>query len=392
VRHGAGRWVALAAGVSIALAFAGPAAWGAESSPLRIGLFVPGGGEAPAAGGPASLGMEVRRGAEIAIRSANRERGVRGRTLALVTTPSDLPWGSAAPALVKMMQEDHPAAILGALDARTAHLAEQIVTRARGTSIFVTTWATESTLTRINVPWFFRIVPDDDLQARRLAGEIFTARGIRRAAAWVGDGPDAASAAQAFLRSAPPDSVDVFGTGAGGGKPGFLAAISRGEPGGVVLFASPREASEILPGIRSRRAELPIFGVLSLATPGFLEDPGGVAEGIVLAAPPSGTGSACDRFEAEYRRSFGAAPTPAALYAHDATAAVIEALRRSASDSGDALAAALTDVRIDGATGEVRFDEQRSRDADPDLSIVRSGRLVSLREGATAPGSPRGAR
>ncbi|MBI3449290.1 MAG: ABC transporter substrate-binding protein [Acidobacteria bacterium] len=361
--------------LAAALALSGTAR---AADDLRIGLF------APSVAAERSAGGEVRRGSEIAIASANRGGGVAGRSLALVSADSDLPWGKAAPALVRLIYDEHAVAVIGALDARTAHLAEQIVTRSRGESLFVTTWASETALTRLRIPWFFSVVPDDRRQAAALAREIFTNRRIPRAAAWVEDSPDARSALSAFLGAAPPAAVAVFGPSRPAPFEEMRSSLLRGDPGALVLFASPREAARVAAALRASGIAAPVFGTLALATPEFLASPDGSAEGIVLVAPRASDPSIDAAFRAAYRARHGAEPTPLAAYGHDAVLAIVAALRRGAPGSAASLASALAAVRLEGATGFIQFDPRRGRDLEPALAIVRSGALVPLAaEGAS---------
>lgn len=353
------------------------------ADPIRIGLFVPGRGTS--GGG----GTEVRRGAEIAIDAANRERGVRGRQVSLVSAPSDLPWGGAASALVHLVHEEHAVAVIGGLDARTAHLAEQIVARARGASIFVTPWASEEALTRLRIPWFFSVVPDDRRQARTLASEIFAARGIARAAAWVEESLDARSAAEAFLGAAPAGSVSVFRSSTPGVRDDLASRMAKNEFGALVLFASPREASRLVHELRERGEGLPIFGTLALAASDFVGGAGAAAEGVVLLAPAGIEAPAGGSFREAYRSAYGKEPEAAAFYGHDAAAALIEALRRSPPGSVASLTESLAATEMEGVTGTVRFDARRGRDGDLSLAVVRSGRLI-LQQDGTAAGSARG--
>ncbi|MEK7800022.1 MAG: ABC transporter substrate-binding protein, partial [Acidobacteriota bacterium] len=231
---------AVAAGPGVALASrdVALAARGA-GSPVTIGLFV------PLRGPQAALGREVLRGAEIAVAQARREDGARGRPLRLVTAPSDLRWEASTGALVRLLYEEGAVAVVGALDGRSAHLAEQVITRSRGRAVFVTPWASESTLTRIRIPWFFSVVPDDHRQAAALAGEIFSGRRAGRAAAWVEEAFDCRAAAQAFVEAAPPGTVVRFSAGDPNGREDLAARIRRGEFGALVLFASPLGAADL---------------------------------------------------------------------------------------------------------------------------------------------------
>jgi branched-chain amino acid transport system substrate-binding protein len=287
---------------------------------------------------------------------------------------------------VRLIYDERAVAVIGGLDARSAHLAEQIVARARGATIFVTPWASETSLTRIRIPWFFSVIPDDRRQARTLAAEIFTLRGIERVAAWVEESPDARSASEAFLGAAPAGLVTVFRSSDPGALRDLLARTNLREFGGLVLFAAAPEAASIAARLSGARGAPTIFGTLALASPAFLAAPGGASEGAVLVAPGGERGSPRAAFASEYAAAYGAEPTPMALFGHDAAAAIIEALRRASAAAPGSLAGSLAGTRFEGATGALSFDDRRGRDADPTIAVVRSGRLVPRRGGEATDG------
>jgi len=363
----------LAAALLAALVSAGASP--SSKQPVTFGLFI------PTRGPEAPSGLEASRGAGIAADRTNRTGGIHGRPVRLVTAASDVPWSAATDALVHLIYDEGAVAVVGALDGRTAHLAEQVITRAKGQAVFVTPWASETTVTRIRIPWFFQMVPDDRRQGEVLAREIFRVRGIRRAAAWVGKGLDPESAADAFEKFAPVRAVTRFPAGNPTARREVVERAERGEFGAVVLFAGAGEAADLIRAFAGIRPGGPdLFGPLALARKEFLDEDGGrVAEGILLPGPESRSAfPAVEEFRREYRETFGSLPTPVAAYTHDAVKALVEALRKLPSPESDGLAETLAGIRTGGATGEIRFDKFLGRDAAPILSQVKGGELVPL--------------
>jgi branched-chain amino acid transport system substrate-binding protein len=282
---------------------------------------------------------------------------------------------------VRLIYDEGAVGVIGALDGRAAHLAEQVITRARGAAVFVTPWASEATLTRIRVPWFFRMVPDDRQQAVVLAREIFALRALQRVAVWIDDGFDSRSAAAAFRRVAPAGAVEEFTAEFSGTTeefaseaPGALQLLSErvatGDIDAVVLFAGAESAAAVVVALRSADRVLPLFGPLALARPGFLDATGIEGEAIALIAPAE-VAAGRFGFDRLYRKAHGVAPTLPALYGHDAATALIEAMRAAGMESGDRIAAALTGLSFAGVTGEVRFNDQGGRDMMPALPTAR---------------------
>jgi branched-chain amino acid transport system substrate-binding protein len=325
-----------------------------------IGLFL------PAAGPALAAAREVERGAALAVERANRTGGVAGRPLRLRSIPSDRLWDAGSGGLARLVFDDHVAAVVGALDGRSAHLAEQVITRARGRAVFVTPWATEASATRIRVPWFFSVVPDDRRQAAVLAQEIYARRGVVRAALCVGEGFDAAAAAAAFERAAPSGGSERFRAGDRRDRERLAAEIDAGAVGAIVLPPAPAAAAELALWLRARGAsDVPLFGPLALADPAFREAAGEAAGMVSIVGPSPVRTAVADEVRRAYRAAHGAAPGPPALYGHDAVAAVVAALRAVARGAQADLPQALAATSLPGATGRVSFDGNRGRDGAP---------------------------
>jgi branched-chain amino acid transport system substrate-binding protein len=350
-------------------------------------LFLPEGGPL----GP--VGEEVSRGVAIAVGRANDAGGIDGRPLRIAGAASDRLWEGASGELVRLIYDEGAVAVIGALDGRSAHLAEQVITRARGAALFMTPWAIETTLTRIRVPWFFRLVPDDQQQAETLAEEIFITRGLKRVAVWVGDGYDGRAAADAFRRAAPAGAIEKFRAEPETVTPGAAATEEAGIPDSlrhlqkriavglidaVVLFAPAAEAGEVVAALRAAGHVPPLFGTLALTQPRFLTAIAAAGAPVALVAPAQ---VAADRFgfERTYTDAHGVAPTLPALYGHDAAAALIEALRSAGPENGDRLASALIGLSLQGVTGELRFNDQGGRDLMPVLATTGEGTPIAKR-------------
>ncbi len=352
---------------------------GASSLPATLGLFLPEQGSA------ASIGVDVSRGAAIAVRRANEAGGIDGRPIRIVTAASDRLWEGASGELVRLIYDEGAVGVIGALDGPAAHLAEQVITRARGAAVFVTPWASEATLTRIRVPWFFRMVPDDRQQAVVLAREIFVRRDLQRVAVWVDGRFDSRSAAAAFRRVAPAGAVEEFTAESPGALQLLRERIATGDIDAVVLFAEAESAAAVVAALRSAGRVPPLFGPLALAHPGFLEATDIAGEAIALITP-AGVAAGRFGFDRQYRKAHGVAPTLPALYGHDAATALIEAMRAAGTRSGGRLAAALTGLSFAGVTGEVRFNDQGGRDMMPALATARRGTPVAGRTGDDSTG------
>jgi ABC-type branched-subunit amino acid transport system substrate-binding protein len=338
---------------------------GLPAEPVRVGLLI------PTAGRDSALGAQVRLAAELAVARANERGGFEGRPIQLVVRGVEGPWGSGTAKVVELVFEEEVWAILGTLDGRTAHVAEQVV--AKGQVSLVSPWAPDPTLTQINVPWFFRCLPDDRQQAEALLREIGE-RGIGPIATVAGDGYDARVAAQAFARAAGPSvTLQLSFVEGSGDFAGVLDALEQHGIAGAVLYGPASDVAGLARGMRAAGMEQALFGDLTLASEAWSAAAREALEGAVLVAPGHWHTPAGRTFAQEFRETYGVEPSPPAAYAYDGMGLILEAIARGGLDRHrirDALAA----IRLRGVTGEIRFDERGNRVGSVHLMEIVTGR------------------
>ncbi|MFQ5641328.1 MAG: ABC transporter substrate-binding protein, partial [bacterium] len=208
-------------------------------------------------------GLAARRSAEMAIAEANSKGGYHGRRFELIVRSVDGPWGAGSKEIVNLVFAEDVLAILASLDGRSAHVAEQIV--AKGRIALVSAWASESTLTQINIPWFFRCVPDDRQQANALLKEIFPKRGLQRVAAVTAKTYDARMAAAAFSRAAAtagyPRPIELS-YASDQDFPGIFNRIEDDDIEGVVLFGQLSSTAKLVKQMQARGLKQTLFAHL----------------------------------------------------------------------------------------------------------------------------------
>lgn len=356
------------AAAAVAEARPAPQLESGRNESVKLGLLIPGEGGAD--------GLAALRGAELAIAQANARGGLEGRPFELIVRTQDGPWGSASKKIVSLVFDEGVRAILGSLDGRAAHLAEQVATKGR--VALVSPWAFDPSLTRINIPWFFRCAPDDRQQAVVLADEVFRGKRLRRVAALAEATYDAGVAADAFCRTA----VD-----AGYPRPlrlGFAAAdvakrLEDADIEAVVLFGRPLPAAALVRALRENGSGQALFGALSLAHDDFLAAAGRHAEGAVLIAPEHWCDPGARRFCREYRQAHGSWPSAVAAYAFDGMSFILEAIGRAGPDRERIREYLATSAYPDGVTGPVRFDAHGNRLGPLSLVEIRGERPGFLR-------------
>ena len=336
---------------------------------IKLGLLI------PTKGIRANEGLAVRRGAELAIAQANNNGGFDGRPFKLAIRSNNGLWGSGSKEIVKLVFEENVWAILGALDGRSAHLAEQIITK--GQVVLVSPWATDPTLTQINIPWFFRCVADDRQQAKVLAREIFQARKLKHIATVAAETYDARMAAATFARSAVAagysDPLQIF---YGSGEHDFQTVVSQIKDArieGIVLFGRPGPTAKLVKQMRANGIEQALFAPLSLANDDFLSLAGADLEGAVLIAPGHWNRSEGKNFQREFENIYACRPSTLSAYAYDGMRLIIEAIKSGGLDR-EKIRDALAGIEYPpGVTGPIRFDASGNRLGDINLIEIIEG-------------------
>ncbi len=133
------------------------------------------------------------------VEKANRSGGFQKKEFRLVIRTTEGPWGTGSKESVKLVYKDEVCAILGLQDGRDAHLTEQVI--AKSHVPYIECLATESTLSQAFVPYFFRMVPNDDQQAQAIM-ELITKRGGGKICILSTESYDARYAVRSLVRAA----------------------------------------------------------------------------------------------------------------------------------------------------------------------------------------------
>lgn len=130
-----------------------------ESGQIAIGLLL-----------PDQSHSDIIAAAELAIDEANKAGGYQKQEFKLVIRTAEGSWGAGSKESVNLVYEDQVHAIIGSLDGRNGHLAEQVA--AKSHLSYIETYATEPSLSQAFVPWFMRVVPNDNQQASSIIDQI----------------------------------------------------------------------------------------------------------------------------------------------------------------------------------------------------------------------------
>lgn len=339
---------------------------------FRIGWFGPDDPDDPDGG-------DLWLAASMAVDEANAAGGYRGLPFRLVPAWSDVPWGTGVARLARLVYEEDVRAILGSIDGATAHLAEQVVAKAR--IPLLNPAATDATLHLAGVPWMFSSPPGDQRIAPVLAAALRD-RGLDRWVLASGVDHDARALAGSLLaRVGATGMMPVRQVSTAGHPVSAAASILDAAPDAVVLIAGPRPAGALVIALREAGFAGPLLGGPGLARRAFVEIAGPAAEGnlVPLLVDPE----PFERFDAVFRARFGRPADAAAGHAYDAATVLIDAVRRAGPDPAAIREALAAMPPAAGVTGLI--------DWDPVGQNRRAVRLGVIRDGLVVPDGLRGA-
>ena len=344
---------------------------------IRVGLIGPGRGVE---------GVELRRGASLALAQANHRGGFRGRPFELIFRSEDGPWGAAALRVVELAHEDRVWLIVGGLDGHHLHLAELVSVKLWVPVI--SPWAMDRTVDYSNVPWVFRCPPDDGRQAEALLVHasrqglhpLLLLREDHREGRVAGERVQEAATRVGLPR---PEELVYSAVQPAAALPRVMSRKAAA----IIVWGRRKGALALLRAVREAGYDRPLLGPALLAVPEALS-----VQGLVVAAPfdlshPSPCYLGFDRI---YRSRFGQAPSALAALAYDALGLGIEAIRTAGLNRArirDALARA----DFPGATGAIRFNGLGGSLAEPVLLRSRAGGWERVPCTTATPGDAAGA-
>jgi ABC-type branched-subunit amino acid transport system substrate-binding protein len=332
-----------------------------EAAPIPIGLLL-----------PDQSHSGVIAAAQLAIRQANAGGGYMNRPFSLVVRTAEGFWGAGSKESVSLVYEDNVVAIIGSLDGRNGHLAEQVAAKSHLT--YMETYATDATLSQAFVPWFMRVVPNDDQQSSIILKQI-NGEGGGKTALLIQEDYDTRYAARSLTREiaqatglAPllldPDTTSIY-------QDEIIEAILSNEIENLVIPFHAGYLEELIISLRKVKPGLRIYGTLHFASGALSREPDWRSyEGVCMVAP------LLDRIRYPYLPDYRSA------YLYDAVNIVISAVRQAGPDR-QAITTCLSQSGYPmEATGSISFDEMGNRQGVPTLIRIENGKPRLIRSSA----------
>ncbi|MCJ7758634.1 MAG: ABC transporter substrate-binding protein [Gillisia sp.] len=324
--------------------------------------------------------VEAQFGAEMAIRKANENGGINGHKFQLVTRSMEGSWGTGSKQAVDLIFKENVWAIMGSHDGRNAHLVEQVSAKTR--TVFLSSWASDPTLSQAFIPWYFSCVPNDNKQANAFIEEIYKKRKITKIAAIADNGYDSELALKTFVKTSKtegkPELVQFFYDNSSQNFDKLLDQINKAGINGILLFGKPAASKKIIQKMRDKKMNQPIFGTLSLLGENeFAEVKLVNYEGVVLVNFGNLLGPKALSLQNEFQKKYDKMPGAVAAYAFDGMNIIVEAIENTGFDR-EKLQKSMSNINYQGVTGDIQFDDKGNRIGNVGLIEIKNGTPVSV--------------
>ncbi len=319
--------------------------------------------------------LAARHGAEMAILKANEGGGFNNRPFKLIVRSMEGPWGTGSKEAVNLIFAEDVRVIVGSHDGRNAHIVEQVATKAR--IVFLSAWASDPTLSQAFVPWYFSCVPNDLQQADALIDEIYNKRKYKKVVTVSDSSYDSKLAVKSFIKktkaAGKSDPSQFFYDNTSQDFTDLLNEISKPETSCIILFGQPSSSVRLIHQIRAKKMKQPVFGSLALQDENQLSESEFINyESVVLVSSGHWSGSKSSDFRMEYQIKYGNIPGPVAAYAYDGMSLVIEAIRIAGLDR-EKIQKSLKEIKFEGVTGPIQFDDKGNRLGAAGLMEIKNG-------------------
>lgn len=327
------------------------------------------------------LALAASHGAELAINQANKAGGYDHRYFRLLVRSCDGPWGIAAKEAVSLITDMNVIALLTSLDGRNAHLIEQVATKAK--VVMLSARATDPTLSQAFVPWYFRCVPDDNLQAEALADELVNRRKLNNLIVVSVNSYNGKLASGSFMKKLKIMEVQmpkqIFYDQL---KPDFNNLIKQIKKTGIqhiVLFGGPENSLGFYKKIDETGEKFNVYGTFAaMGENNTLREFWKYTENMVFTSSGFWFTHKGKEFQEVFQETYGYLPGPAAAYAYDGMNLLLEAIRKGGPEHEE-IVHSLAEINYEGVTGTIQFDDKGNRIGKPGLIEIKHGIPLAVR-------------
>ena len=353
---------------------------GCSGKPKVIRIAVAG----PITGPYAVFGREQLNGARLAVEQANAAGGVLGLRVEIEEIDDKADTEETGRLALDIGSDHSVLAVIGHPNSGPALLASDVYDQYKVP--FVITVATLPKITRRGNTFTFRICPTDEMQGPMAAEFAFAKLGKKNIAIIHDGSPYGKGASEEFGKRADSEGANiVLLETAPRGQTDFAAVVGKlaeVKPEVIHFAGMFTEAGYLLAQTRAKGVDAVFMATDATFDESFIRIAGAASEGayVTFHSPPWDQVPSAAAFVATFEKQFGKVG-PLSPYGYDAMNVVLEGIRRAGKAQRQALQLALANssFRLQGATGEITFNEDRQlKGGQFSLYQVKTGRFTTV--------------
>lgn len=347
-----------------------------ELGEIKIGASFPLTGEV------ASYGQRAQRGIEIALEEINKAGGVKGKKIKVIFEDDRNDSKTGVSIITKFATVDKIPVVLGSAGSSVSLAMAPVADQNK--VVLLSPISSSVKLTTEGGPYFFRVCPADDAQAKILAQWVLE-KGHKRVAIVYTNNNWGKPLAESFTKYYEERSGKVIISEAVEEKASdlrsILTKIKSAKLNVIVSPTYPVEGGNLLKQAKELGVKAVFFGGDNWDAPEFLTAAGEAAEGAFFVDPSEPKGEKFSSFVKRYKSKYGEEPDINAAFGYDALIAVTEAIEKCNTIDGSSVKDALHNVVFDGASSQIEFDENGDLKAPAfDRNVIKNGKKVKISE------------
>ncbi len=315
------------------------------------------------------VGVPMFNAATLALEAANRRGGFQGVPFRLIRRWTSDPWGAGSKEVIKLVYQDSVWALIGSVDGKATHVAEQVITKAWVP--LISPVSADPTLTYIRIPWIFRLPPNDQVQAQVIFDLGIETLSLQRVGLITSTDHDGRIFAEQMVRAMTRKNIPpVFHFQVPISNVTFnhiVDRVAQFNPTGVIMRLPWAKTLEMLSCFQYNAVDIPI---LIPWIPGLLEeDLTKQYEGDILYVQPftEAGNPTYAVFVEVYEERYGLPPTPCAAYTYDAVNLLVQSIQTSGLNRALLRNSIELNDGFKGVTGIISWDNGGGNQAKPVL-------------------------
>lgn len=301
--------------------------------------------------------LPLLRTARMAIEKVNATLGSKEKQFQLVYRSCDGPWGVGSKKAVELIHDEKVPILVGALDGRNAHLAEQVTAKAH--VVLLATQASDPTLSRAYVPWFFRMVPDDHQQSAALLEEIYLRRRATKVAIISFNNYDGKTAAESLTKLVKDKGLPAPETFTVLNDEPLPEKVIKSPWDAIVVAGNSKKSEALMKQAMQSAVKTQYYAFINFFN--FSEAPAvSVISKLNYVRPVGMNKTLWQEFSNKYTKQYGKKPSPALAYVYDGITLAMESIRKYGTEQ-DAQRENFKLLNSQGNTGVIAFDKFGNR-------------------------------